>query len=951
MQVSSTSAFLGMLGVDTHLSYTDGGYAKVANVVADLKYLGISKVRDSIPTPSHLASYEAVAKQGVSFTLTLKGQTQDRSTLASSIAEVRTMLKDVPGSVTAVEGSNEVNNWPVTYNGVGGLQGAVALQKDLYAAVHGDPALQGVAVDYFTGYGAGSLGAGPDPSSVAGLADFDNQHPYPANGQAPQAFINPARALNNETSGHTGAFVYTETGYSSNGGTAGAVSQSVQAKYTLDLLFDAMRYGASQVYLYDLLDAYAPGSRQGDDGFGLFDENNRPKLAATALHNLTTILGGGDAAPATTTANGFAPTITGLPATGQSLVLQKTAQTFDLAIWAEPQIWSKATGTEVAAAHANVNVDLGARYGTVLVYDPLTGSAPIASYANIDHLSLDVTDHPLIVEVSGKVPAGPVTVKAALGVVAGGITVNDTAAAIVASLPTLAGMLSRINAVNVTDGTISVGASIFGRYAAVLDKISGGFSLTDTAAEIRAQLPALGADNHLTGITATDGPVTVSAADFAAGRPALDKIAGGFTVTDGAGAIAAALDSLAGDSGVNRISLTRGTLAVSVATLMADRAALDVVDGGFVVSDSAQAIAASLPFLGSDPPITAIQSTNGSVGVSAGTCAAQRNVLDLITSGVTVTDTATALQASLDAIATDAKITSLVVTTGLVTVSTARFASVQSALDRIVGGFAAQDRAAAILSAIDALAADGNIASITATGGTVDVSAATFAADRAALDKITGGFTVTDTAAHLAGIAALIGGDTSVTAVTTIGSGGGLVARATYSAGQLTSNTQYNANGSVFSKVTVAWTAQGESLWHYAGGSVYKAMPYTSLDVDIAQDGSELYRRYTYGNNSSNMFNVSGNGLQLLASHNDTFHVTGHAETFVFQRSFGKDVIEGFTADDTVSLSHNLFANFADVLKTARGTTDTTISDARGNTLTLVGIAPDHLTANMFKFT
>ena len=198
----------------------------------------------------------------------------------------------VPGSITAVEGANEINNFPLTFNGVSGLQGAIDLQEALYADVHSDHNSAGVPVDYLTGYDAGSIGPGPNPYTTAGLADYDTQHPYPTYGQAPAWFLNPSNSLPNEGPVY-GPAVYTETGYSTYGGSSGglvAVNQDVQAKYTLDLLMDAAKDGISKTYLYQLMDAYQPGSPQGDDGFGLFDPNNAPKEAATAIHNLTTIL-------------------------------------------------------------------------------------------------------------------------------------------------------------------------------------------------------------------------------------------------------------------------------------------------------------------------------------------------------------------------------------------------------------------------------------------------------------------------------------------------------------------------------------------------------------------------------------------------------------------------------------------------------------------------------------
>ena len=125
---------------------------------------------------------------------------------------------------------------------------------------------------------------GPDPSVTAGLADYDNQHPYPNNGQAPSAYDARSAALINETS-QTAPAVYTETGY-----TTLAVNADVQAKYELDLFMDTASESITKTFLYELVDGYAPGSPQGDAGYGLFDYTNAPKEVATALHDLTGLL-------------------------------------------------------------------------------------------------------------------------------------------------------------------------------------------------------------------------------------------------------------------------------------------------------------------------------------------------------------------------------------------------------------------------------------------------------------------------------------------------------------------------------------------------------------------------------------------------------------------------------------------------------------------------------------
>ena len=395
------SDFLNEIGVATHIAYTDGGYANLSNVQADLGYLGVTELRDGISNGENgsapLASYIQLAKAGEKFTFVVGGGASTTASIQYTLNTIEQLEAAVPGSVKAIEGPNEINNQTLTFNGVGGLQGAVALQQYLYQTVKSTPALAGVAVDYFTGYDTVGFAAGPNPSTTAGLADDDNQHPYPQGGQAPASWLAPATALGNEP-GTQGKFVYTETGYTTNLADVNGVDPAVQGKYTLDLLMDAAKDGSSDTDLYQLMDAYKPGSPQGDDGYGLFDSNNAPKPVATGIHNLAAIL-----ADAGSTASTFAPaalnySVSGQPSTGSSLEISKSDGTTDIAVWAEPQLWNESTKSEVAAPTETETVNLDGAH-QVSVYDPLSGTAPIASYASTSSVQLQVTDHPLIVQV------------------------------------------------------------------------------------------------------------------------------------------------------------------------------------------------------------------------------------------------------------------------------------------------------------------------------------------------------------------------------------------------------------------------------------------------------------------------------------------------------------------------------------------------------------------------
>ena len=182
----------------------------------------------------------------------------------------------------------------------------------------------------------------------------------------------------------------TETGYETNATDSySGVDPTDQAKLTLDLLLDAFKDGVSKTYLYDLM----------DDGqsFGLFTANGAPKLVATALHDLTTLLSDPGSSQAFGSGS-LSYAVPDLPANGNQLLLEKSTGAFDLVLWAESQIWDATTEAEMAAPAEISTVEFGQVQNVVLVFDPLQGTAPIAAYLNSQAIQVTLTDHPLIVE-------------------------------------------------------------------------------------------------------------------------------------------------------------------------------------------------------------------------------------------------------------------------------------------------------------------------------------------------------------------------------------------------------------------------------------------------------------------------------------------------------------------------------------------------------------------------
>ena len=376
----SVSTFIASLGVNTHMDETSTGYGNVALVAKSLAYLGIDNIRDHAWSQD-LPAYRQLIAGGVKLDLIV-----DDNPIVSTAAMV-----PIRAAITSFEGSNEVDIQHVP------VAQAVAEQQLLYATVKANPLLNAIPVLNE------SIG---DPNNYAAYAastafsDGASIHAYAAWGDMPRYAI-PSR-LDTETLAGKPS-VITETGYFTMLNPKvdpSGVSESVQARMELDALFDGFKAGVSQTYLYELLDqAPDPGQTNPEMHYGLFNADGTPKLAATALHDLTTIL----TAPAlSATTPSLQPTFTGLSGEANTLLLAGAKGETLIAIWAEPQVWNTEAATELPTTTDHVTVSLGAVVGTVSVYDPTVGTAPIATYHNVSQISLDVTDHPLIVRASGQ---------------------------------------------------------------------------------------------------------------------------------------------------------------------------------------------------------------------------------------------------------------------------------------------------------------------------------------------------------------------------------------------------------------------------------------------------------------------------------------------------------------------------------------------------------------------
>lgn len=481
--ILSASGFINSIGVNTHAGFGWTGYNNLALMVEDLEYLGVTHLRDAMGTsPAAQPVVEGLAAAGYKFDFLVSSALPQTGTvgLQNYIASLEKFATSYAGSISAIEGLNEANHQPFSYNGSSSLTAAGQFQSALYQAVNANVALASIPVynlslAYNDPQGYSQLG------NMSGSVDYANAHAYVSTSLTPSSSI--AATLSAVMTAAPGKpVVITETGYTTQANTQYlGVNETVQAKSILNTLVDAYKAGVSATYLYELFDRDSSASNTNPEAnFGLFNSDGTPKLAATAIHNLTTILaddGKGGLQPT----DPLNYTLSNMPASGNSMVLGKSNGAYELVVWAEPKLWNDATDTEISNSAQTVTVNLGAVHHTVKVYDTLTGTTAIASYTDVSTITIPVSDHPLIIEIDAPptTPTPPDT----------RTSISGTAAEIVPQLSDLSDSTA-LQTITLTDSHVLPVASkatmdyIIAHYGSALSKIEGGysFSVTNTAA-------------------------------------------------------------------------------------------------------------------------------------------------------------------------------------------------------------------------------------------------------------------------------------------------------------------------------------------------------------------------------------------------------------------------------------------------------------------------------------
>ncbi len=389
----AVASFLASIGVNVNI------YPSTEDsVVSKLAYVGLNQIRVEAPTSQAAAqSYAGIGSAGIKFDMITT--TWD---LPITQAMLNTMFSYIDVNapyVQSIEGPNEVQNDPDTYQGLSGAPAFQALQQTLYSMVQNDTNLTNSSTH--TPVLSFSNTPGQTPAgytSPLNATDYASVHAYGQPAVLPFQVIQPTLGVTTIAPGKP--VILTETGLSTVATTQG-VPQEQQAIYDLDALFDDILLGVTRTYLFNLVDFNSGSSDTNFSAYyGFFESNGAIKRTGYAMHNLTSILSDpSGSAGQPTDQLGF--NLSGLPANSHSLLLEKSSGVFDIIVWTENNGLYNAANRFLSTAPITpwrLSFDNGSQ--KVIVYDPLWSQHPTQIAYGQTVMPMTLAGHPIIIEVT-----------------------------------------------------------------------------------------------------------------------------------------------------------------------------------------------------------------------------------------------------------------------------------------------------------------------------------------------------------------------------------------------------------------------------------------------------------------------------------------------------------------------------------------------------------------------
>ena len=412
VQAVPANDFLSSIGVNSSIDTRGESLDKTLEC---MQYLGARWIRSGYGAQGFDSFDYLIDKGGIKFSMSIGTGTSGFEAPIEAAKHLKAR-----GALIAMEGANEPNNWTITYKGKEGggslsWMPVAECHRDFYAAIKATPELADVDVWSITEPGAQTDNVGLQFTTIpegagcllpAGttFADVVNVHNYfiHPNWPAPQdnqtwnasdpssacradglygnnglTWLNKFRGYS-EDECKTVRKVTTETGAT----IGGVVTEEMQARMYMSCYLAQFARGWEYTAMYILRDR---SDEAGNQTFGFYTTDYRPRQAARYLHNLTTILADDTSISKPGKVDFSIPE---QPETVHTLLLQKNDGTYELVVW----------GETYAGGADDITVSLGKKYRTVKVYDPTKGTDPVQTLTGVSEVPLTMTTHPYILE-------------------------------------------------------------------------------------------------------------------------------------------------------------------------------------------------------------------------------------------------------------------------------------------------------------------------------------------------------------------------------------------------------------------------------------------------------------------------------------------------------------------------------------------------------------------------
>jgi hypothetical protein len=386
--------FVNSIGVNTHINYFDRTYGNFQLVEGELKSIGIRHVRDGVHllnadyNKAVYSRWSQLGSIGIRFDAVL----DPRSALGTLTRDKLNQVERLAGNtIESFEGPNELDisnipNWVSVDRDY---------QRDVYQSVK---SMTGAKPIEAIGPSLAFASKGSFLGNISDRVDYGNLHPYPA-GKMPSSVFPEQLLLAKEVSGGK-KIVITESGYHNaldDHSDQPAVSETASAKYIPRLFLENFLQGIRRTYLYEFLDeAPDPGLTNFQMHWGLLRSDGSEKPAFTAVKNLINELGD-SAEPAYVEQMTYS---LGAPNTQiHHLLLQKSDGQFFLILWQEVSSYDGKKQQDIAVSQQPVTLTLDHSARSISTYEPTAQAQLQQIYTNVAKVSLEVPDHPLVIQI------------------------------------------------------------------------------------------------------------------------------------------------------------------------------------------------------------------------------------------------------------------------------------------------------------------------------------------------------------------------------------------------------------------------------------------------------------------------------------------------------------------------------------------------------------------------